>query len=187
MGFISDLGSLISKIFSAIWGWIKDILKNFWWIILIIAIIYFAPELLAFLSSAGAPAFVTDALGYIAANVTPIVVSIVDAIGTGLYSAATEGWGWFKALSWQQELSVLLGASSLIAPAQTAKVIGDVATVAAGLVGTTVGALASGLLGSPLGTLLIVGAGAYVVYKLTRKKDSVDQRASAPEVNYGSA
>jgi phage-related protein len=165
MSILSSLGKLLKKIVSKILDLVKEIFKKIWPLILVIAIIYFAPVLAGYLGSAGAPAFLTNAFTWVGANVTPLVTSGLSSLWSGASTLISNGWSAFKAASMSTKLSVLSGAAALIAPEETAEFIGEAAEfvvdTATGIVGSVAGALFSN-------PWVLVG-GAVALYFLLRK------------------
>jgi Ca2+/Na+ antiporter len=163
---LSSLVKLIKKIISKIIDLVKEIFKKLWPLLLIIAIVFFAPAIAGFLGSIGAPQFLVSAFTWVGSTVTPILTSGLSALWSGATSIASSGWSAFKAASMSTKLALVTGASALIAPEETAEFIGDAAEFVADTAVGIVGAIASGILSNPL---ILVG-GALALWLLFRNK-----------------
>lgn len=162
MGLLSAIGRLFKSIFNKLMKLIKTIFKKFWWVLLIVAIIWFAPAIAAFLSASGAPSFLVTAFNGVA-TLTPYLQSAVSWLGTNGGAALDKAWTGFKALEFSQQLAIVGGAAALIAPEETMEVVSETASLAGKMVSSVVSAVSSSF-----GPLLI-GATALYLF-LTRKK-----------------
>lgn len=178
------LWKVIKRIFTAIFEWIRDFLKEFWWILLIIAIIYFAPAIIGWLTANGAPSFVITAMEGISV-LTPYVTSAVQWVWGMVSSGATSAWTAFKGLELGQQAAILFGAAALLAPEETAAVVSAAVDMAAGVVETVVGAAASGLGSSGLGMLLLGGAALW--FFATSGSEESDPATAGANNNSGGA
>lgn len=156
------LVSVIKRVFSALW----KIFRKLFWVIVFCALAVYAPEILVFLQTAGAPGWVISAFSGFASFTTPLASALSWLGGT----AATLGSSALSAFSTAQigtQAMVLAGSAALISPEETADVVGEVAK-SVGTVGGAVlagaGTVAAGLLGG-MDWLVWLGAG-FVVYKV---------------------
>lgn len=171
MGLLSAIGRLFKAIFAKLMKLIKTIFKKFWWVLLIVAIIWFAPAIAAFLTANGAPAFLVSAFNGVA-TLTPYLQSAVSWLGSSGGSVLDKAWTGFKALEFSTQLAVVGGAAALIAPEETMEVISETVSLAGDMVGAVVGAASSAL-----GPLLLGAVGLYFLF--FRKKS---ETAAAPPV-----
>lgn len=172
MSLLSSIGNLIKKILSSIVKAIKNLLKKLWPLLLIIAIIYFAPAITGFLATSGAPAWLSGAFGWIGTNVTPILTSALSSIWAGVKTVGSTAWSAYRGLELSTQASIAVGAAALIAPEETAAVISDVAELAVDVVGTVGSGLLEGLTSSTLGTVVLVGGGLWLLFTLFGSKKS---------------
>lgn len=168
MSIFSSLGKLLKAIFTKLLTLIKKILKAIWPILLIAAIIYFAPAAVGFLTSAGAPAWLTGSFQWIATNLTPGLMSGLEWLTSGAGSLLSKGWTAFKGLELGTQLAIVGGAAAAIAPEETA----DVLEEAGKTVGEVTGAVASGI-GSALfsSPWVLLAAGVAVWYFFIRDEN----------------
>lgn len=149
MSILSSIGKLFKAVFSKLLKVIKKIFKAIWPLLLIIAIIYFAPVAAAFLTSAGAPLWLSGSFSWIASTLTPTLMSGLSWLSTGVGSALSSGWTAFKGLETGTQLAILGGAAAVIAPEETADVIQSAADTVLDVVGTVLGGVGSALISSP--------------------------------------
>lgn len=185
MSILSAIWNLIKKIFSAVIGWIKKILSKYFWIILILAIIWFAPVITAWLVEVGAPQFLVTAFQGIS-ELTPSLQGAGKWLWDAGSSVAKGAWTSYKGLDTGTQAAIALGAAAAIAPEETSALLDETAATASSLLGTIGTAISKT---SAFG-LLLVGGAIYLLSK--RKKDdtaNVNQpaQAGAEEVNYGKA
>lgn len=172
--------NFISKIFKAIFAAVKKVIKaiwkfikKYWFIILLLVIIYFAPLLTTWLTSVGAPAWLSTSMMWIATNVTPMLMSavgwVISSGGALLSSAGT----WFGSLGFGAQAALIAGATYLLAPEETTEAISSMISGVADMVGDIAGAVVGGvgtaLFSSPLG-LLLAGVGLYWLFGGSKKK-----------------
>lgn len=166
------------KFFKAILSFFKkllkkllDFIKKYWWLILALLVIWFAPAISTWLAGAGAPSWLTSTFTWIASNITPSLVSLGQWVGGGVVS----GWSWFKSLSIGQMAAVGFGAMAMISPDSAKEVvegaIEDITTIGGAVVGGVTSVVGSAL-STPL-KWLGFGLLAWVVLK------PKDQRGAA--------
>lgn len=154
----------MDKILSSILNFLKKIIKRvvafikkYWVVILALAIVWFAPQISAWLITAGAPAWLSGAVGALGPLSTALRAGIAW-IGKmpGKLWAADMHWGW--------KAAAVLGTSLLIFPEETTEMIGGVIEGATDLIGDVVGAVVGGTikgLGAPL-TIGLIALGTYM-------------------------
>lgn len=161
MGILSAIG----RLFKAIWNAIVNFIKKYFWIILLIIIIvcvvYFAPLIAGWLTSVGAPTWLSTAFTWIGANITPLL----STAWSGITAVAGGAWDAFASASIGTKAAIVLGAAAAIAPEETAALIGE----AGQFVGDTIGTVVTGFVSSPFG--LAVAAG-LVWWFFFRKKEN---------------
>lgn len=164
----------MGKLFKAILGVFKRILrmivnfvKKYWWVILMVVAIYFAPVISSWLTSAGAPSWLSGAFSWVAGNVTPYVTSLVTWLGSSAGSVVGSVGSWFSSLSFSQQAAVALGAAALIAPQETA----DVIDAGVGAIGDVVGTVGAAIAGSVLSQPLVWVAAGLALWLLWPEKD----------------
>lgn len=165
MGILSAIWRLISKIFSVVLGWLKKLFSRFFWIILIVAIIWFAPVIAAWLTSVGAPSFVVSMFEAISVA-TPYVQSAGSWLWDKGSSLVSSAWSSFRGLDAGTQASVALGAAALLAPEETANLVSD----AGGLLVDAIGTIGGALFSNPW---IMVAGGLAIYWMLLRKKDDV--------------
>lgn len=158
---LSSLWKLIKKIFKVIIDFISNILGDWWLLILVIAVIWFAPAIAVWLAGMGAPSWCVAAFEAISV-LTPTITSWGTAIWNGVSGAAGSAWTTFGQLTAGQQAAVALGASAALAPDETAEVLADVGNIAGEVIGSVVGGLSS----TPLGSMILVGLGVWAVFYL---------------------
>lgn len=155
------IGALLKKVVSMV----GKVLKKIWPILLLIAVIYFAPFLTGYLTSIGAPGFLTSALSAVATNVTPLLTSAIAYVSSGAATVGSTAWAAFKTAEISTQAALVLGTSLLIAPEETAGLIGDAANAVGEVVGQVGGGLVSGVFGGS-GTLMLFALGAAAYFLL---------------------
>lgn len=166
MSFFSAIVDLFKAIFKAILNFIKKILKKLWLVILIIVIIYFAPAITAYLSSIGAPSFLTSAFSSLSA-LTPYVTSALAWLKEGALALIENGWTAWKTLEFSTQLSIIGGAAMLIAPEEATEVVEETVDLVGGAVGGVIGGVIGALTSSPVA---MVAAGFAIWWFFVRKK-----------------
>lgn len=150
MGILSAIWNLITKIFSSILSWLADIFGDWLLIILILVVIWFAPVIVAWLTSVGAPAFMVSMFEAIAV-MTPYVQSAAMWLWESGSSLVSTAWQAYRGLDAGTQASIALGAAALIAPEETAALVsetistvGDVFSVVADAVMSSPGLMIAG-------------------------------------------
>lgn len=175
MGLLGSIWKLIKKVIDVIFKFLKDIFGDLWPILLIIAVIYFAPYIATYLTSIGAPGWLTTAFTTLA-EATPSLTSAMTWLWDSGSTLASTGWTAFKQLDVGTQAAILTGAAALLAPEETEAVISD----AVGLLGTGVAAITGGLLSSPVG-LALAGFAFYWVFLRDDKPREIVQPQPAPQ------
>lgn len=177
MGILSAIWRLISKIFSAVLSWLGDLFGKLFWIILILVVVWYAPYIVTWLTSVGAPGFLVSAFEAIALA-TPYVQSagmwLWDS-ATGLVSAA---WSSYRGLDAGTQASIALGTAALIAPEETSAVVSE----AAGLLVDTAGVVGGALLSNPW-MLVAGGLALYFLFFRKSRQEVVISTLPAPDPN----
>lgn len=165
MSVFSSLFKLIGAIVRKIVKAVVDFIKKYWWIIVIVALIYFAPAIGTYLLANGMTTLGT-AFTTIGTSVTPLLVDGVAALWEGVSGAA--GWAGkaFGALSLGEQAAIVTGAAALIAPEETADLLGEVADVLIDTAGSLLSALGIGP-----GVLIAVAAGLGLWWFMSKGKD----------------
>jgi hypothetical protein len=158
MGILSSILNIFKSIFSKIFSIIKSVFAQLWPLLIIIALIYFAPVIASYFGSIGAPAFLVDAFQTLSLA-TPYLVSSLQWVIDAGASLGAEAWDAWKELDLATQVGIGLGTSFLLAPEETVAIVKDIADT----VGTVVGGVASGLLNSPIG-LGILAVGAFFLF-----------------------
>ena len=142
MGILSAIWNLIKKIFSAVLSWIGKIFGKLFWIILIVVLIWYAPVIVAWLTSIGAPGFVVSAFEMISIA-TPYVQSAGMWLWTGGSSLVSTAWQAFRGLDAGTQAAIALGAAAAIAPEETTALLEESVDLVVDGADAIVGALAS--------------------------------------------
>lgn len=175
MGILSAIWNLIKKIFSAVLGWLSDLFGKFFWIILILVVIWFAPVIATWLVSVGAPSFLVTAFQAISV-LTPYVQSAGMWLWTSGSSLVSTAWSAFRGLDAGTQAAVALGAAAAIAPEEMQTLIKE----AGSLLADGASAIIDGIVSNPL---LLAGAAAAVWFLFFRKKsDTVVVETSKGDV-----
>lgn len=174
MGLLSAIGRLFKAIFAKLMKLIKTIFKKFWWVLLIVAIIWFAPAIAAFLTASGAPSFLVTAVNGVA-TLTPYLQSAVSWLGSSGGSFLDKTWTGFKALEFSTQLAVVGGAAALIAPEETMAVISETVSLAGEMVSAVAGAVSSSF-----GPLLLGAIGLYFLFTRRKKEETTVTVVPAP-------
>lgn len=133
MSIFSSLMNLIKKIVKKVIDLVKKLFKKFWPLLLVVALIYFAPVIAPFLTQIGLPTL-GSFFSSIATTVTPALTEGLSWAWSGVSKAAKSGWTAFSGLSLGTQASVVAGAAALIAPEETADLLSEVvSTVGDGL------------------------------------------------------
>lgn len=162
MGLLSSLGKLLKAIIRAIVNFVKKYLLVIILIVLIVCAIYFAPLIAGWLTSVGAPTWLSTAFTWVGANITPLLSVAWD----GVAALGQAAWSAFSGASIGTKAAIITGISAAIAPEETTQVLTDVGELAA----DSVGSLLSGVASSPVG-LVAIGVCAWWLF--FRKKEPV--------------
>lgn len=194
MSLLGSLGNLIKRIFSKIFDFIKKIFKKFWWVLLIIAIVWFAPTILAWLTTAGAPSWLIAGTSWVATNVTPLLVSAGTWLWSGAGSLLSAAWTGYTSLGIGTQAAIALGAAALLAPEETQQVLDDAITTAGEIVGVVTGAVGSALSKSPLVWVGLAGLAAWLFFgsdedddRKAELEEKRAERAERAEIRKGAA
>lgn len=125
MSIFSSLMNLIKKIVKKVVDLVKKLFKKFWPLLLVVALIYFAPVIAPFLTQIGLPTL-GSFFSSIATGVTPTLTKALSWAWSGVSGAAKSGWTAFSGLSLGTQASVVAGAAALIAPEETADLLSEV-------------------------------------------------------------
>lgn len=125
MSILSKLFDVLKKIIKTIVDFVKKFIKKYWWVLLIVAAIYFAPFLATYFASSGLTTLSTF-FGSIATNITSTVVSALDWAWSGASALGSAGLTAFKGAELSTQLAIVGGASALLAPEETADLITEV-------------------------------------------------------------
>jgi hypothetical protein len=145
MGILSKLVDVIKKILSKLWKAIVKFVKKYWVVILILAVIYFAPMAASWLTSVGAPSWLSGSMAWIASTLTPYLTSAVGYLWSATAGLAASAWGAFASASLTTQLALGLGAAYLLAPEETSELVSEVAEVVGDVTVDLIGAVASGV------------------------------------------
>jgi len=155
MGIGSSIWNFFRAVLKKIFSWVADFIKRFWIIILIVLIIWFAPQIAVMLAEAGAPVFMVEAMTFVATNVTPFLVSWGTWIAEGIAHVGTQAAIWYNGLGFQAKFLIAWGAAALIAPEETAEltqeVLEKVIEIATPILETVTDAVTDVLFNTPLG------------------------------------
>lgn len=176
MSFLNSLASWFKAIFKAIFKFVTKLLKQLWPLILVIAVIYFAPAIGLWLTSAGAPAWLSSSFVWIGANVTPLLTSAISSVWSGTAALAGNAWTAFKAAELTTQLMVLGATAALIAPDETAALISDAVKTVAGVVTDVTSDVAGSILTMDILGVPLWGwaAGAIAIFFLSKKREPDD-------------
>lgn len=174
MGLVSSFLNMIKAAFKKIINAIIDFIKKFWVLILVVAIVWFAPQIALLLLELGAPQWLITGIGYVALA-TPYLVQY----GTLLYTGVLEfgGWAWsaYKNADLAMQFALAAGSFALLAPDETQAFVSDTVETVVDVVGTVAGGvaggIASGISNSPLGTALLVGGCVWLGWMLLSSGD----------------
>lgn len=169
MSILSSLFNLIKKIIKKVVDFVKKVIKKYWPVLLILAAIYFAPVIGSFLATNGF-AGLGSVFSSVGSTVTPFLTDAIGWVGSSASSLGSNAWQWFKGLEFGTQASVVLGASALLAPEETADLLGEVAETAWDTAGTVLGAIVDSVASSP--AVWIVGGGLLLLWFLSNRRRS---------------
>lgn len=179
MSILSSLFDWVFAILKSIVSFIVDFIKEYWLLLVIIALIWFAPAIGAYLATSGAPGFLVSAFTWVGTTITPVLVGGLASIWTWGAGVASASWTAFAGASIGVQAAVVVGAGMLIAPEETAELISEVGEVAAEIVYATVSAVASGT-GLSTG-LLVAGLGLTAWFFFFRSDDETVYLEEKPQ------
>lgn len=177
MGFLSSLWKAIKSIVSKIIKWVVDFIREYIWVIIALVVVWYAPQISAYLVEAGAPSFMTTALATVSDVVTPLLKDAVGFVWKGVTTMASDGWTAFKAAEFGTKMSVLVGAGMLIAPEETSELLAETAELTTSLVGSVIGSVGSTILANPY---VLIGVGALVYFWLRKKPGAAVGNSPVP-------
>jgi hypothetical protein len=176
MGLFSALFDLIKSALASLWKIILQVLKKIWPLILVVVAIYFAPVLVSYLTTAGGPTWLVNALTWVETAIRPTIISMMEGLSSWLVTTSSSAWTSFASAELSTQLSILVGAGVLLAPEETVAFLDEVAVVATDVIASAVGAVAS----SGLGTMLMIGAAAYFLLTGSKENESTIHIQSEP-------
>lgn len=165
MSIFSSLFKVVKKVISKVISTLKKIFKKIWPLLLIVAIIYFAPAIAGFFTSAGFTG-IGGIFSSIATNITPALTSFLSSAWSGIGSVASSAWAGFQSLGMGTQLAVVSGAAALIAPEETAQLVTEIGTTVGDTAGTIIGAVGKALPG-----WIWIGLGGLAVWALWPASD----------------
>lgn len=136
MSLFSAIWNLVKKIFGKLFSWLKEVFGDWWQLLLIIAIIWFAPMIAGWLASVGAPEFLVTAMTWVGTNATPYVVAAGTWLWEGGASLVSSAWTAYKGLDFGTQAMLAVGAAALLAPEETEAVLKEGVDLVADVVGT---------------------------------------------------
>lgn len=163
MSVLSSLFNLVKRIISKVFSFVKKLFKRLWPILLIVALIYFAPAIGPFLTSAGLPSL-GSFFSTMGTTMTPSLVKFLSSVWSGVGSLGSSAWNAFSSLSFGTQLSVATGAAALLAPEETADLIGEVVD--------TVGDIAGDVLSATGMTPWLIGGGLLLLFLFLKRGKS---------------
>lgn len=173
---LSSLFDLIKAIIKKLVTLIKKIFKKLWPVLLLIALIYFAPVLGVWFTTNG---FATLGTFFttVGTTVTPTLVKIGTAVGEAAGATASAATEAFAGLSTSTQLAVVTGAAAIIAPEETASLVGDIIDAGFSLGGAALGAVFSN-------PTVLFGAAAFAFWFFFLRKKKGDTTVVIPEDPY---
>lgn len=153
MSILSSVLKIFKAIWQKIWKAIKYILKNFWWLIAIVAIIYFAPMLVA---ASGTPSWLVSILQVIPSSWSTAVASALSWVWSAVSGIGGAVWEAYRSLGLGTQLAIAGGTMALLAPEETEELITEVTDVVTDVIGDVVGTVADVVTSSPV---FIIGLG----------------------------
>lgn len=184
MSVFSSLFKLIKSIVSKIVKAIVKFIKKYWVLILIVAVIWFAPVIATYLGSIGAPSWLVSGVTWISTTITPYVTSISSALWSGLSSVGGSVWSAYQSIGTGAQLAIAAGALALLAPEEFSvfadETLGLVIDTVSDVVGSVAGAVAS----SPL--IWLVGGGLLLFFLLRDREEDEKQASNLSAVDASS-
>lgn len=190
MSIGSSLVDWVKAVVGTIFRELVRFLKKFWPLILLIAVIYFAPIIAAWLLSSGAPSWLVTAFAWVGTTVNPLAMGLLGSVWSGVAGIGGAAWSWFRAAELGTQLVVLGMAGTLLAPEETGDLITEVGEVVGDVATSTIDSVIDAVtkaevLGVPILYWAIGGVLAY--FLLTRKKQEQTRIvvADTKEAGYG--
>lgn len=177
MSFVSDLLSWLKKFVKKVVRSVVKFVKKYWAVLLIVALIFFAPQIALWLTAIGAPAWLVTAMGAVATHATPVLTSIWGGAAAVAAVAAT-AFGNAHVLI---QAAIVLGAIGLV----DEEALEEIVEIGSELVGEAIsvvasgvaGGLSTGLFGSPHALPLMLAAGlAYWLFFAGKSEDDQEPR-----------
>lgn len=160
---MGNLLKVVKAILSKIFSFLKKIFKKFWPLLLIVALVFFAPALVGVLTSMGAPSWLIGGMSFIASNITPFLMTGLGWLKAGalwVFGGVTSIWG---SLGLMGKVIAVIGTAFLLAPEEATDFVVDFIDDVGGVIGDVGGAI----LGTPL---LLIGGGAMLWFAFSRRK-----------------
>lgn len=122
MGILSSLSKAIARIVKNVVHVVWNFVKKFWWLILIVVAIYYAPAIAVWLAENQAPAWLTTLFEGIAKDVTPYLAKAL-----AWTSKVKAGLGqWWEQLGFWYKTAAVTGTMFLLAPEEMQAVAKEV-------------------------------------------------------------
>jgi hypothetical protein len=170
MSILDDLLSAITSAIKSIVDFVVDLFTELLPLIMVVAVIYFAPAIGSWFTANGMGSIGTF-FNFIGTQITPSVVDGVSWLAQELLSMGSAAYTNFKSLEIGAQLAAVGGAMALLAPEETAVVMEEVGTTATDLIVTgleVVGDASGSIVDTLLSNPLVLGLGAGALYLLTR-------------------
>lgn len=166
MGFLSSLWKAIKSVVSKIVDWIIDFIKEYWLYIVVLIVVWYAPQISGYLGSIGAPAWAVSAFAWVGTAIAPTLWTAGAWAWEGITASVGSGWSAFKAAEFGTKISILTGAGMLIAPEETAALLKETTKSVLDVTGDIISSVGAALANNPLA---LVGAGLAVYFLFFRK------------------
>lgn len=156
MGVLSSILDAFKSIFKKVVHFVVEFVRQYWMVIVAIAVIYFAPALLLWATTAGAPAWLIAGLQGLTA-LTPYLTAALET-GLAAYEWAVGAW---EALGIWYQLAFTAGAMFVLAPEEmkeAAREISEEVTKGGAALASAVGSAAAAVAGgvaSGLGSAVV--------------------------------
>lgn len=138
MSVISSLTDWIRAVVEKIVDTIVEFVKEYWVVLLAIAIIAYAPAIGAYLSANGFPAL-GAAFSWVGTTITPVLSTVWE----GVAAFATPAWEAFAAAGLGTKLALVAGAMALITPEEASEVLTEAVDFVAELAADVIGGVIS--------------------------------------------
>lgn len=184
------MSNVISALLKAVFAAVKRVARTFvavvkraWWVVAIIAIIYFAPALAVWAAQSATTSWMVPLFNAVATNLTPALAKFA-AWAAKAYASFGE---WWEALGFWWKVAYTAGAMFLLAPEESqelAKEISSAVNDAVAGIGAAVGSAAAAAIGgtvvglatSPVGA---IAAAAAIWWLLARRRGEEEDEGSA--------